>query len=100
MFILWVLKQEGQTHGYRLIKVLQERTHGRWEPKSGTVYPILRKLESRGFIKSEWIREDGRKRRYYKITSTGSKALHEGMLEWKKTMLGFGKFLEELLGVG
>lgn len=88
-------------YGYEIIQALREKSGGRWAPKAGTIYPILRRLEMKGFVKSEWAspKARGLSRRYYKITPSGINAAKIAFSEWRKLMAGFGEFLRELFGV-
>jgi DNA-binding PadR family transcriptional regulator len=102
MFILWTLKKKGgKMYGYEIMQLLQSKTHGRWMPKAGTIYPILRRLEKRGLMESTWTAREagGPSRRYYKITKEGEKAATAAFSEWRKLMSGFKEFLHELFGV-
>jgi len=102
MWILWTLKKKGgKMYGYEIMQSLRLKTRGRWIPKAGTIYPILRRLEKRGFVKSEWTssKAGGLSRRYYKITPEGKKAAETAFSEWRKLMSGFKEFLRELFGV-
>jgi len=101
MWILWTLKKKGgKMYGYEIMQSLQSKTKGMWAPKAGTVYPILRRLEKREFVKSEWAatKTGGPSRRYYKITPEGKKAAEKVFFEWRKQMAGFKEFLHELFG--
>lgn len=64
--ILSVLKDDPR-HGYEIIKHLEERTHGRYSPSPGTLYPTLQYLEDLGLIRS--VQEADK--RVYQITETG-----------------------------
>lgn len=87
-------------YGYKIIQSFRLKTGGKWIPKAGTIYPILRRLEERGFVKSEWAaKAGGPSRRYYKITPGGKKAAEAAFSEWRKSMEGFKEFLHELFGV-
>ncbi len=88
-------------YGYEIIQAHRKMTKGKWAPKAGTIYPILRRLEKRGFVKSEWAasKTGGLKRRYYKITPEGKKAAETAFSEWRKLMGGFKEFLHELFEV-
>jgi DNA-binding PadR family transcriptional regulator len=102
MLILWNLKKKGgKMYGYEIIQLIQSKTKGMWTPKAGTIYPILRRLETRGFVESTWTAKaaGGPSRRYYKITKEGEKAVKTVFREWKKLASGFGEFLHELFGV-
>ncbi|MEW6222100.1 MAG: PadR family transcriptional regulator [Candidatus Hadarchaeota archaeon] len=102
MWILWALKKKGgEMYGYEIIQQLEMKTKGKWVPKAGTVYPILRRLEKLGFVKSTWTtkKTGGPSRRYYKITGEGEKAAEAAFSEWRKVMTGFRDFLREIFGV-
>jgi PadR family transcriptional regulator PadR len=102
IWILWALKKRGaKMYGYEIIQALREKSMGRWAPKAGTIYPILRRLEEKGFVKSEWTssKTRGLSRRYYKITPSGIKAAETAFSELKKMMVGFKEFLRELFGI-
>ena len=64
--ILAVLEDEPM-HGYQVIRVLEERSRGRWRPSAGSVYPTLQQLQDEGLVRSEEI--DGR--RTYSLTDEG-----------------------------
>ena len=100
IWILWILKKRGSMYGYEIIQTFGKKNEGRWAPKAGTIYPILRRLESKGYVKGEWssTKAVGPSRRYYRITPEGKAAAKRIFLEWKRLMSGFGEFLGELLG--
>lgn len=72
--ILSILIQadEGQSHGYKILKDLTDRTNQMLVIEEGTLYPILRKLEEDNIIESE-REESGRRRKFYKVTDHGKK---------------------------
>lgn len=79
---LAVLSQLHQEHyGYSLIKELNEQG---LDIDQGTLYPLLRRLESNGFLDSEWHVEGPRPRRYYKINPNGEHVLNALNQEWGK----------------
>ena len=81
--ILLSLLKERAMYGYEIIKVVNERTNNAFQWKEGTLYPWLHRLEGDGVIASEWIGpEDGRPRKYYRITSNGLKLLDSKVAEW------------------
>jgi len=102
LLLLWILKKKGSPmYGYEIIQTIDKTTRGKWVPKAGTIYPILRRLEGRGYVKSEWSssKSTGPSRRYYQITPKGKEATKMIFMEWKKLMSGFREFLVDLLGV-
>ncbi len=70
LMILRILSDK-DFHGYELIKEIEKRTLGLWRPVPGSIYPALKALESKGFIKSYNIIEKGKTKKYYKITNKG-----------------------------
>lgn len=72
--VLTCLNKESLT-GYDIMKEIKERTLGFWRLTPGGVYPILQKLEKKGYIKGKRKPEDSRRRKTYKITDEGKKLL-------------------------
>ena len=67
---------EGPRHGYQLALEIENRSEGAFRFNHGTLYPILHKLESGGFIDGSWAEPVGkRKRRQYELTATGREHL-------------------------
>jgi len=65
-----------QLSGYDLIKNLNRSFAGTWEAQSGTVYPILRKLEKDGFLKAKQVKSPiGPLRKVYSLTEAGEELL-------------------------
>jgi PadR family transcriptional regulator len=65
------LLAEGPEHGYGLMDRIAEMTGDIMPVNSNTMYPLLRRLEERGFIVGEWEHPDRRSRRTYRITPAG-----------------------------
>lgn len=73
----------GPLHGYAIIEELKSRSGGVLALPEGTVYPALHRLERSGLLESSW--SDGtRKRRVYRLTRRGQRALGERRLEWRE----------------
>ena len=69
-----------EQYGYTLRKSLAE--HG-MEIDEGTLYPLLRRLESQGLLQSEWREEDKRNKRFYVLSTNGKQLLKQLLAEWK-----------------
>ena len=80
--ILEALAQE-PSHGYRIAQQIKERSEGVLDFKEGTLYPALHKLKNEGLIESYEGAENGRPRRYYRISEEGRKALAKDREEWR-----------------
>ncbi len=63
-------------HGYEIAKLIEERSGGVLEFHVASLYPMLYRLEKRGWIEGRWLEKAGqRRRRYYRLTAAGRKAL-------------------------
>ena len=80
--ILEALAQQPD-HGYSIAQRIKERSRGVLDFKEGTLYPALHKLEQEGRVQSTEQVENGRTRRYYRITPAGRKALAQDRAEWR-----------------
>ncbi|MBB6107347.1 transcriptional regulator, PadR family [Mucilaginibacter lappiensis] len=81
---------QGESYGYEIIKKIKEVTNERLLYSDGTLYPVLRKLEDKELIISEWrIADNDKRRRYYQITAKGLEYLKAERLSWQ--------FMNELL---
>lgn len=74
---------DGPTYGYEITQTVLARTAGRLELKEGSLYPALHRLEHQRLLTSFWREHDGRRRKYYRLTSAGMKALAARRHEWK-----------------
>ncbi len=91
--ILAVLNDE-PSHGYRLIRLLDRRSQGVFELGEGTLYPLLYKLEAKGWIKGEWEAGDGRRRRrVYRVTDRGRGQLAKRSGQWEGLAQGVALIL-------
>ena len=80
--VLAVLAQLRTEHyGYTLKKELNDRG---MDIDEGTLYPLLRRLETQGLLVSEWREEDKRNKRFYRLSADGSQVLEELLAEWQQ----------------
>jgi len=79
-------------YGYELRQALAERG---MPIEEGTLYPLLRRLETQGLLKSEWKIEDGPPRRYYALNAEGRKLLKKLTDTWQGMNLTMGRILKE-----
>ncbi len=80
VIVLAVLSQLGkEQYGYSLLKLLSDQG---LELDQGTLYPLLRRLESQGLLESVWKLEEARPRRYYVISAAGKEILPQLKNEW------------------
>ena len=70
-------------HGYEISKLIEERSDGVLKFNVASFYPLLYRLEKRGFIEGRWVEKAGqRRRRYYRITSEGKQVLKKQRNIW------------------
>jgi transcriptional regulator len=75
LLILSLVEQEPR-HGYDLCKLIELRSRGAVRFNVASLYPLLYRLEKRGFILGRWVEKAGqRRRRYYRLTQQGKKTL-------------------------
>ena len=73
--ILLILRRQ-ESYGYQIIQELKEKTGGELKIAEGTLYPVLKKMESKDWIEGAWKKADsGRERRYYILTNKGEQEL-------------------------
>lgn len=74
---------DGPRHGYQLALEIEDRSGGSFRFNHGTLYPILHKLESQGFIDGSWAEPAGkRRRRQYALTADGRQHLNRLSDAW------------------
>jgi DNA-binding PadR family transcriptional regulator len=80
--VMFILKR-GESYGYEIIQQLREKTNGDLEVAEGTLYPVLKKMEAKKWVKATWKKSDsGRERRYYTLTAKGNQQMKEQFSQW------------------
>jgi len=82
MLILEVVSH-GPSYGYEITRTVLARSAGHFEPKECSLYPALHRLERQKLLDSYWTEHEGRRRKYYKLTAAGRKALAARRNEWQ-----------------
>jgi PadR family transcriptional regulator PadR len=91
--IVAVLAQLRQEHyGYTLRKALEDLGLAIDE---GTLYPLLRRLETQGLLVSEWREENKRNKRFYKLSRQGELILQQLLQEWQTINASLDRILQE-----
>jgi PadR family transcriptional regulator, regulatory protein PadR len=71
-------------HGYDLSKLIESRSEGHLKFHIDSLYPLLYRLEERGWIKGTWVEKpEERRRRVYKLTSEGRRVLADQRRTWE-----------------
>jgi PadR family transcriptional regulator, regulatory protein PadR len=71
-------------HGYEISKLIEQRSNGRVRFKVASLYPLLYRLEERGWIAGRWVEKAGeRRRRFYRLTTEGRRVLAAQRDNWE-----------------
>ena len=74
---------EGDSYGYAILKRVAELSGGRLQWTDGMLYPVLHRLERQGLVAAKWgTAENGRRRKYYRITKDGRDQLDVQRRQW------------------
>src|ERR1700678_3950967 len=92
--ILQALEHE-PSHGYRIAQRIKARSKGVLDFKEGTLYPALHKLNNEGLVESYEGAENGRPKRYYRLTKSGRATLGKDRAEWRELSRAVTMILEE-----
>lgn len=95
ILILSLLEQQAR-HGYDICKLIETRSGGALRFHVTTLYPLLYRLEERGFVQGLWVEKPNqRRRRYYKLTAEGRKTLARQRRNWQS----FVEAMSRVMGV-
>lgn len=82
--LVLAILSEGKSYGYAIIKRVAELSGGELQWTDGMLYPLLHRLDRRGWVKAVWGEsETGRRRKYYLITKAGTKQLAGQRSQWE-----------------
>jgi transcriptional regulator len=94
LLILSLLEREAR-HGYELCKLIESRSNGAVCFKVASLYPLLYRLERRGWIRGRWVEKAGqRRRRHYGLTAQGRSVLAEQRRSWADFIEGVRRIVE------
>jgi PadR family transcriptional regulator PadR len=83
LIILSILESRAR-HGYEISKLIETRTGGRLRFHVASLYPLLYRLEERGWLQGRWVEKAGeRRRRFYGLTAEGRRVLARQRETWK-----------------
>jgi PadR family transcriptional regulator, regulatory protein PadR len=78
------LLAHGESYGYAIIQEIKARSDQQLQWTDGMLYPVLHRMERKGWIKARWGEsESGRKRKYYSLKNDGKKALDQQSQQWR-----------------
>lgn len=85
------LLEDQPRHGYDISKLIQLRSGGFLKFHVTSLYPLLYRLEERGWIDGRWVEKaEQRRRRYYRLTAEGRKVLRAQRKSWKEFVAAMG----------
>lgn len=85
-----LLNTKKPIYGYSLVQLLKDNGI---KIDKNTLYPLLRRLEKQGLLKSSWDTSENRARKYYEISNLGDTVLTELLIEWKDLNSNINKML-------
>src|SRR5579885_3329837 len=86
------LIEDRARHGYEISKLIESRSEGTLKFHVASLYPLLYRLESRGWIQGKWVEKAGqRRRRYYSLTEEGRRVLRARQQSWKDFVAAIGR---------
>lgn len=79
------LVEDQPRHGYDIGTLIETRSRGMLKFNVASLYPLLYRLEKRGWIQGRWVEKPGqRRRRYYRLTAEGKKVLAAQRNSWRE----------------
>jgi len=82
--LVLALLAQGDSYGYAIIKRVAELSGGQLQWTDGMLYPVLHRLERQGLVAAKWsVLENGRRRKYYRITPEGRAQLASLQKQWQ-----------------
>src|SRR5213592_1708318 len=86
------LVEDRPRHGYEIGQLIELRSRGVLHFNVGSLYPLLYRLEKRGWIRGRWVEKAGqRRRRYYRLTPAGKKILAAQRDGWREFVEAIGR---------
>ena len=82
-------------HGYEISQIIEQRSDGTVRFKVASLYPLLYRLERRGWLAGQWVEKEGqRRRRYYRLTRAGRRVLAEQRKGWQRFVAAINRITE------
>ncbi len=82
--LVLAILSEGDSYGYAILQRVRELSGGQMTWTDGMLYPVLHRLDRQGHIEARWeLAENGRRRRYYRITTLGHEQLARERQQWQ-----------------
>ena len=86
------LLEERPRHGYEIGQLIESRSRGELTFRVASLYPVLCRLENRGWVQGRWVEKPGqRRRRFYKLTSEGRQTLSRQRADWQQFVVAINR---------
>jgi transcriptional regulator len=90
--LVLAMVEERPRHGYEISKLIEARSEGALSFHVASLYPMLYRLERRGWVEGRWVEKAGqRRRRYYKLTAEVRKVLVRQRSVWRQFMVALDR---------
>jgi transcriptional regulator len=90
--LILALIEERSRHGYEIARLIEQRSRGAISFHTASLYPTLYRMEDKNLIDGRWVEKAGqRRRRYYKITPAGRKALASQRSLWESFFVALNR---------
>ena len=90
LIILSILEAR-ERHGYEISQLIQDRSDGQLKFHVASLYPLLYRLEERGWLRGRWVEKAGqRRRRFYALTAEGRRVLDRQRRTWQSFVRAMG----------
>jgi transcriptional regulator len=93
--VILALVEHRPRHGYEMSQIIERRSEGAVRFKVASLYPLLYRLEKRGWIAGRWVEKAARRRRrYYRITPEGRRVLADQRRGWDRFVAAINRIVE------
>lgn len=93
LLVLTLLDEEPR-HGYQIGKLIETRSGGLLTFRVSSLYPVLARMEERGWIRGRWVEKGEQRLRFYRLTTAGEAALVRKRQTWR----AYARVIDELTG--
>jgi PadR family transcriptional regulator PadR len=85
----------GPMHGYDISRVIRQRTGEAFRVEEGALYPALRRMEKKEWLRAQWGTTDtGREAKFYELTRSGRQRLQEQLANWERYVTTMARVLD------
>lgn len=93
--LVLALVEHRSRHGYEICQIIEQRSEGAVRFRVASLYPLLYRLEKRGWVQGRWVEKAGqRRRRYYRITAAGRTILAAQRSGWERFVTAIRRIAE------